>query len=221
MRATIKRRPMKSTTERLAQILDLAPVVPVVTFDTVEDAVFAARALVAGGLPVIEITLRSAAALDCIAAVAKQVEGAIVGAGTVLSPQMMQDVGECGAEFAVSPGSTQELIEHARKSDVPLLPGVSTASEAMALMNEGFSFLKFFPAEQSGGAATLKHFGAVFPKLRFCPTGGLNADNAGGYLGLANVVCVGGSWVVPKAAIAKQDGEAITRLAAEAALLAG
>ena len=209
-----------STSDRLGQIIDLAPVIPVVTFDTVEQAVATSRALVAGGLPVVEITLRTEAALDCIAAVAREVDGAIVGAGTVRNRAAMVDAVECGAEFLVSPGTTQELIEGARKIDVPLLPGIGTASEAMALMNEGFSFAKFFPAEPSGGIEALKAFGSVFPELRFCPTGGLGPHNAADYLALRNVVCVGGSWVAPKAAVAAGDVDTITALAADAAALA-
>lgn len=210
----------KSTTERMGQIADLAPVIPVVTFSDPDEAVATSRALVEGGLPVVEITLRTKEALDCIAAVAREVEGVIVGAGTVRNRAIMADAVECGAEFLVSPGTTQDLIEGARKVDVPLLPGVATASEAMALMNEGFSYAKFFPAEQSGGVAALKAFASVFPELRFCPTGGLTADNAPAYLALPNVVCVGGSWVAPKQASVTRDTATITRLAAEAAALA-
>ena len=207
---------MKSKNERLGQILGIAPVVPVLQFDDAETAVNTSRALVSGGLPIIEITLRTPAALECIAAVSKQVEGAIVGAGTVLSPALMTDCIEVGCQFMVSPGATVELIEANRKSDVPLLPGIATPSEAMGLMSEGFEFLKFFPAEQAGGAPYLKALSAVLPRLKFCPTGGLNEKNASDYLALHNVVCVGGSWVAPAKLIADGDWDGISALAAAA-----
>ena len=210
---------MKSKNERIQQILSLAPVVPVLKFDTVEDAVETSRALVAGGLPVIEITMRTEQALDCIAAVAKQVEGAVVGAGTVLNRSMMNGAIEAGSQFLVSPGATQELMDANSKTDVPLLPGIATPSEAMALMNEGYEFLKFFPAEQAGGASYLKSMGAVFQNLKFCPTGGLTLDKAPAYLDLKNIICVGGSWVAPGDLIAKKDWAGIQKLAAEAAAL--
>ena len=210
---------MKSKNERLEAILSLAPVIPVVQFDDVDDAVNASRALVAGGLPVVEITLRTPVALQCIKAVAKQVEGVIVGAGTVVTKQLMLDCVEMGAQFLVSPGATHELLETTRKIDVPLLPGIATPSEAMGMAAEGLEYLKFFPAERAGGAAYLKDLGAVFPNLKFCPTGGLTAKKAPEYLGLNNVVCVGGSWVAPKAKIVASDWDGITELAKEAASL--
>lgn len=210
---------MKSKNERLEGILGLAPVIPVVQFDNVEDAVNTSRALVAGGLPVVEITLRTPVALDCIRAVSKQVEGVIVGAGTVLTRQLMLDCAEVGAQFLVSPGATQELLDTVRKIDVPLLPGIATPSEAMGMIAEGLEFVKFFPAERAGGAAYLKDLGAVFPGLKICPTGGMTAEKAPDYLALDNVVCVGGSWVTPKDKIAAGDWDAITALAAEAAAL--
>ncbi len=213
-------RVMKSKNERLEAILGLAPVVPVVQFDNVDDAVNTSRALVAGGLPVVEITLRTPVALDCIRAVSKQVEGAIVGAGTVLTRQLMLDCVEVGAQFMVSPGATQELLDTVRKTDVPLLPGIATPSEAMGMLAEGLELVKFFPAERAGGAAYLKDLGAVFPNLKICPTGGMTAQKAPEYLSLNNVVCVGGSWVAPKDKIMTGDWDAITALAAEAAALA-
>ncbi|MDD9909484.1 MAG: bifunctional 4-hydroxy-2-oxoglutarate aldolase/2-dehydro-3-deoxy-phosphogluconate aldolase [Ahrensia sp.] len=210
---------MKTKNDRLDEILSLAPVIPVVQFDDVDDAIKTSRALVAGGLPVIEITLRTPEALQCIKAVAKHVEGVVVGAGTVLTRQLLHDCIEMGSEFLVSPGVTQELLEASAKTDVPLLPGVATPSEAMAMMAEGLGFLKFFPAERAGGSAYLKDMGAVFPDLRFCPTGGLTAEKAEDYLALENVACVGGSWVAPKAKIVAGDWDGIEALAAEAAAL--
>ncbi len=210
---------MKNKNERLAEILALAPVVPVLQFDDEETAVNTSRALVAGGLPVIEITLRTPKALACIAAVAKQVDGAVVGAGTVLTPAMMGDCVAIGCQFLVSPGVTQDLIDANSKTDVPLLPGVATPSEAMGLMAEGYRYLKFFPAEQAGGAAYLKSIAPVLQQLKFCPTGGLTAAKAPEYLSLDNVVCVGGSWVAPKDKIASGDWDGISALAAEASQL--
>lgn len=211
---------MKTKAERIRQILSLAPVVPVLAFDNVDDAIATSRALVAGGLPVIEITLRTPAALECIAAVAREVEGAVVGAGTVLNSAMMQDCVEVGCQFLVSPGATQELLDGLKRIDIPLLPGVATPSEAMALYNEGLEVLKFFPAEPSGGASFLGSLAPVLPKISFCPTGGVNITNAPKYLGLKNVLCVGGSWVAPTKLIADGNFESITELAAEASKLA-
>jgi len=210
---------MKSKTTRIQEILSLAPVVPVLAFDDVDTAVETSRALVAGGLPVIEITLRTPAALKCIAAVAKKVEGAVVGAGTVLNGAMMQDCIDVGSQFLVSPGATQSLLDGLKKADIPLLPGVSTPSEAMGLLSEGIEVMKFFPAEQSGGAAFLKALAPVLPQITFCPTGGIKEANASDYLKLPNVACVGGSWVAPKEFMATQNWDAITEVAAKAAKL--
>jgi len=210
---------MKSKQQRIREMMELAPVIPVLRFEDVDDAVSTSRALVAGGLPMIEITLRSPAALDCILAVAKQVTGAIVGAGTVLNGRMMRDCLEAGAQFFVSPGSTQELIEAAAKTDVPLLPGIATPSEAMGMLAEGYEHLKFFPAEQAGGVPYLKAIAPVLPKITFCPTGGLSAEKAQDYLSLPNVVCVGGSWVAPTNLIANGDWDDISELARKAAQL--
>ncbi len=211
---------MKTKNERLGEILSLAPVIPVLQFDDTETAVNTSRALVAGGLPIIEITLRTPAALDCIRAVCKQVEGAVVGAGTVLTPALMRDSIEMGAKFMVSPGASLDLLEANQKNDIPLLPGVATPSEAMGLMAEEFEYLKFFPAEPAGGADYLKALAPVLQGLKFCPTGGLSADNAMDYLTLDNVVCVGGSWVAPKAMIINGDWDGISELASNAAQLA-
>ncbi|MEP0941888.1 MAG: bifunctional 4-hydroxy-2-oxoglutarate aldolase/2-dehydro-3-deoxy-phosphogluconate aldolase [Rhizobiaceae bacterium] len=207
---------MKNKNERLAEVLALAPVIPVLQFDDPDTAVLTSQALVAGGLPVIEITLRTPQALACISAVAKHVDGAVVGAGTVMTPAMMSDCVSIGCQFLVSPGATQELIDANRKVDVPLLPGVATPSEAMGLMAEGYEFLKFFPAEQAGGAAYLKSLAPVLQGLKFCPTGGLTEEKAPQYLALDNVICVGGSWVAPKDLIAAGDWDGISALAATA-----
>ena len=203
----------------MAEILALSPVIPVLTFDDVDTAVAVSQALVDGGLPVIEITLRTKQALACIAAVAKRVNGAVVGAGTVMNREMANDCVESGAQFLVSPGATAALLDSQRKAHTPLLPGIATPSEAMALDAEGYAYAKFFPAELAGGANYLKALGTVLPNLSFCPTGGLTAANAPAYLALDNVVCVGGSWVVPKEAVANRDFDEITRLAREACLL--
>ena len=210
---------MKSKNQRLLEITGLAPVIPVLQFDDIDTAVLTSRALVAGGLPVIEITLRTPSALECIAAVAKQVEGAVVGSGTVMTAAMMKDCVEVGCQFLVSPGATQELIDANKKTDVPLLPGVATPSEAMSVMGEGYEFLKFFPAEQAGGVNYLKALAPVLQGLKFCPTGGLTAEKAPDYLALPNVVCVGGSWVAPKDKIAAGDWDGISELAAKASAL--
>ena len=210
---------MKNKNQRLSEVLALAPVIPVLQFDDPDLAVHTSRALVAGGLPVIEITLRTPQALDCISAVAREVEGAVVGAGTVMTPDMMSDCVTIGCQFLVSPGVTQELIDANARPDVPLLPGVATPSEAMALMAEGYEFLKFFPAEQAGGADYLKALAPVLQGLKFCPTGGMNAAKAPEYLALDNVICVGGSWVAPKDLIAAGDWDGITSLAAAASAL--
>ncbi|MFD3414875.1 bifunctional 4-hydroxy-2-oxoglutarate aldolase/2-dehydro-3-deoxy-phosphogluconate aldolase [Streptomyces cyaneofuscatus] len=200
-------------------VLDLAPVVPVVVLRDAADAVPLARALVAGGLPAIEVTLRTAAALESIRAIAAEVPGAVVGAGTVISPQHVRDTVEAGARFLVSPGWTDALLEAMQESGVPFLPGVSTTSEVVALLELGVSDVKFFPAEAAGGTAYLKALSAPLPQARFCPTGGISLASAPSYLALPNVACVGGSWMVPGDAIAAKDWDRVARLAAEAAAL--
>ena len=183
----------------LDRILGLAPVIPVLVIDQVEHAVPIAQALVRGGLPVLEVTLRTPAALEAIRAM-KQVEGAIVGAGTVLDAALFDAAVAAGAEFVVSPGLTTALGRHAAVSPVPLLPGVATASEIMAARDLGFTRLKFFPAVAAGGVAALKGHSAVFGGMRFCPTGGITAETAPDWLALDAVGCVGGSWLVPTGA---------------------
>ncbi|WFU08262.1 2-dehydro-3-deoxy-phosphogluconate aldolase [Rhizobium sp. CB3090] len=212
---------MGEKTEKLLSILKLQPVVPVLIVEDAKSAVPLARALVAGGLKAIEITLRTAGALDAVRAVADEVEGAEVGAGTILSVEQWEAAVEAGSKFIVSPGTTQELLDVARTSDVPLLPGAATASEVMALREEGYKVLKFFPAEQAGGAAYLKALSSPLAGTLFCPTGGISLKNAHDYLSLPNVICVGGSWVAPKELVAAGDWAGITKLAAEAAALKG
>jgi 2-dehydro-3-deoxyphosphogluconate aldolase / (4S)-4-hydroxy-2-oxoglutarate aldolase len=203
----------------LHDLLAATPVVPVLAIDAVASALPLARALVAGGLPVLEITLRTPAALDIICAIGGEVEGAVVGAGTVLTPEQYQDAARAGARFVVSPGATPGLLDVADASSVPFLPGAGTSSEVMRLLERGYGCLKFFPAEAAGGVAYLQALAAPLPYARFCPTGGIDAARAPAYLALANVVCVGGSWVAPRAAVAAGDWPAITRLARAAAAL--
>lgn len=205
----------------LEEILVLAPVIPVLVVDQPDEAVALGRALVAGGLPVLEITLRTSRALDCLAAMASAIDGAVVGAGTVLNEAQLTASANAGARFAVSPGATPDLVAAAAQSSLPLLPGAATASEAMRLLEAGYVFQKFFPAEPSGGIAALKGIGAPLPQIRFCPTGGVNAANAGAYLALPNVVCVGGSWVVPADQVGRRDWSAIEANARQAAGLSG
>lgn len=200
-------------------LCQMAPVIPVLVIDTLAQARPLAEALVAGGLPVLEVTLRTECALEAIAAMA-EVEGAVVGAGTVLSPAQMADAAGAGARFAVAPGATPALIDAARINALPLLPGAQTCSEIMVLLEQGYDVQKFFPAEAIGGAAALKSIAGPLPQVTFCPTGGISATRAPDYLSLPNVACVGGSWIAPKAALAANDWETVTRLAREAAALA-
>jgi 2-dehydro-3-deoxyphosphogluconate aldolase / (4S)-4-hydroxy-2-oxoglutarate aldolase len=203
----------------IAAIVALAPVVPVLTIGKVADAVPLARALVKGGLPVLEVTLRTSTAIEALKAIAAEVPEAVVGAGTVLGEAQLEQARRAGARFAVSPGCTGKLAAAASKMGLPFLPGVQTVSEAMVLAGQGFEVLKFFPADAAGGLAWLKAVASPLPHLRFCPTGGIGAETAPNYLALPNVVCVGGSWVAPKRAVEGQDWPAIERLAASAAAL--
>ncbi|MCC5992303.1 MAG: bifunctional 4-hydroxy-2-oxoglutarate aldolase/2-dehydro-3-deoxy-phosphogluconate aldolase [Rhodobacteraceae bacterium] len=204
---------------RALKICQLAPVIPVLVIEDAAHARPLAEALVAGGLPVLEVTLRTPAALQAIAQMA-QVEGAVVGAGTVLSADQMEAAREAGAIFAVSPGATPALIDAARLHQMALLPGAQSCSEVMALLEQGYNVQKFFPAEAIGGAAALKSIGAPLPQVTFCPTGGITPALAREYLALPNVVCVGGSWVAPADLVAAGDWAAITALARDAAGLA-
>ena len=203
----------------IAAIAARAPVIPVLTIETLETAVPLARALVKGGLPVLEITLRTAVALEALRTIVAEVPEAIVGAGTVLNPAQLDLVQRAGARFAVSPGCTEALARAARSSGIPFLPGVQTVSEAMALAELGFQVLKFFPADAAGGLTWIKAVGAPLADLRFCPTGGITAETAPAYLALANVACVGGSWVAPRVAVATGDWQSVERLAATASTL--
>ena len=196
-----------------------APVIPVLIVDDVASAVPLARALVAGGLKVLEITLRTDAALEATRAIIAEVEGAITGLGTVLTAGQMKDAERIGAAFMVSPGGSPALLDAAEDYAVPLLPGAATASEAMTLLERGCRFQKFFPAEQAGGAAYLKALSSPLAAIRFCPTGGISANNAGDYLSLPNVVCVGGSWVAPADAVKSGDWDRIEKLARAASAL--
>ncbi|MFI6480803.1 bifunctional 4-hydroxy-2-oxoglutarate aldolase/2-dehydro-3-deoxy-phosphogluconate aldolase [Nonomuraea sp. NPDC050663] len=200
-------------------LLDLAPVIPVVVIEDVETAVPLARALVAGGLPVIEVTLRTPVALEAIRAIAAEVEGAVVGAGTVRTRDDVEAAGRAGATFVVSPGTTPALVDFLVEGDMPFLPGAATASEVMALAERGITELKFFPAEAAGGLPYLKSLAGPLPDVRFCPTGGIKPGTAPAYLALPNVGCVGGTWLTPADALATGDWATIEKLAAEAAAL--
>ncbi|MEU9957259.1 bifunctional 4-hydroxy-2-oxoglutarate aldolase/2-dehydro-3-deoxy-phosphogluconate aldolase [Streptomyces sp. NPDC050982] len=202
-----------------SSVLELAPVVPVVVVDDVVDAVPLARALVAGGLPAIEVTLRTPVALDAIRAIADEVPEAVVGAGTVISPEQVARSVAAGARFLVSPGWTDVLLDAMKASGVPFLPGVSTTSEVVALLERGVSDMKFFPAQAAGGTAYLKSLAGPLPQARFCPTGGIGPAVAPDYLALPNVLCVGGSWMLPPDAIASGDWARVETLAREAASL--
>lgn len=203
----------------IAGIANRAPVIPVLTIERVADAVPLARALVRGGLPVLEITLRTPVALEALKAIASDVPEAIVGAGTVLNEAQLDRAQAAGARFGVSPGCTAPLAAAARKAGMAFLPAVQTVSEALDLAEQGFTVLKFFPASSAGGPGWLKAIAAPLPEIRFCPTGGISQENAASYLALPNVVCVGGSWVGPPAAAAAGRWDDIERLAAAAAAL--
>ncbi|WP_306044772.1 bifunctional 4-hydroxy-2-oxoglutarate aldolase/2-dehydro-3-deoxy-phosphogluconate aldolase [Nioella sp. MMSF_3534] len=203
---------------RALEIAALAPIIPVLVVDDAAHAQPLAQALVAGGLPALEVTLRTPAALDVIREMAK-VPGGVVGAGTLLTPADVQAAKEAGATFGVSPGATDKLLDACEEADLPLLPGAATATEAMRLLERGYTMLKFFPAEASGGAPALKSIGAPIPQISFCPTGGVSLKNAKDYLTLPNVVCAGGSWVAPKDAVESGDWQRIEALAKEAAAL--
>lgn len=196
-------------------VLDLADVLPVVVLDDAADAVPLAHALVAGGLRAIEVTLRTPAAHEVIRAIAQEVPQAVVGAGTVLTPRQAESAVASGARFLVTPGTTPELLAGLRSAGVPFLPGVSTVSEAMALLDQGINEMKFFPAEASGGVGFLRALSGPLPQARFCPTGGITAESALPYLALPNVPCVGGSWMMPSDALAGRDWERVATLASE------
>ncbi|AEW18772.1 2-dehydro-3-deoxyphosphogluconate aldolase/4-hydroxy-2-oxoglutarate aldolase [Brucella abortus str. 2308 A] len=211
--------PMSQKTDLLLPIMKGQPVIPVLLIDKVEHAVPLARALARGGLPAIEITLRTAAALDAIRAVADEVPEAIVGAGTILNAKQYEDAAKAGSRFIVSPDATKYIVAAANDSDVPLLPAAITPGEMLALREEGYTHLKFFPAEQAGGAPFLKALSSPLAGTFFCPTGGISLANARTYLPLPNVLCVGGSWVAPKELVEAGNWNAITDLAKDAAAL--
>ena len=205
--------------QQIAGILALAPVVPVVVVDSVAHAAPMAKALVAGGIRAIEVTLRTPAALDAIRAVAAEVEGAVVGVGTVLEGTQLEAARKAGARFAVSPGASPRLLDAADEHELPLLPGAATAGEAMTLLERGYRHLKFFPAVPAGGAKLLAAWASPLPQIRFCPTGGISLANAPDFLALPNVACVGGSWLTPRDKLETGDWSGIERLAREAASL--
>ena len=200
------------------EICRLAPVVPVLVIDDLAHAAPLAQALVAGGLPALEVTLRTPVALDAIRAMAA-VPGGVVGAGTLLTPADVRAAKAAWATFGVSPGATDALIRACEDEGLPLLPGAATATEVIVLLERGYTVQKFFPAEQSGGASFLKSLGSPLPQVSFCPTGGISLKTAPDYLALKNILCVGGSWVAPKDAMARGDWAEVTRLAAEARAL--
>ena len=209
-----------NTTLTALQVIQDAPVIPVIVLNDVAHAVPMARALVAGGIRMLEVTLRTAQALACMEAITRHVPEAVLGAGTVRSAADAKAAASAGARFAVSPGYTAAVGQACRDLDLPLLPGVATGSEIMQCQEDGLTALKFFPALQAGGVAILKAWGGPFADIRFCPTGGVTPQNAKEFLALPNVVCVGGSWLVPQDALLQGDWQRITRLAAESRSLA-
>lgn len=207
---------MKNWKVSAESILSNGPVVPVIVIKELKDAVPMAKALVAGGVRVLEVTLRTPCAMDAIRAIAKEVPEAIIGAGTVLNAQQLKEVAEAGGQFAISPGLTEPLLQAAVEGDIPLIPGISSVSELMLGMDYGLREFKFFPAEANGGVKALQAICSAISQVRFCPTGGITLNNCRDYLALPSVLCVGGSWLVPADAIAKGDFNKITELAREA-----
>lgn len=207
---------MKSWKTSAEQIMTAGPVVPVIVINKLEQAVPLAKALVAGGVRVLEVTLRTPCAVDAIRAIAQEVPEAIIGAGTVLNPEQLAAVTEAGAQFAISPGLTADLLQAATAGTIPLIPGISTVSELMLGMSYGLKEFKFFPAEANGGVKALQAIGGPFSQVRFCPTGGITPNNYRDYLALKCVLCIGGSWLVPADALEKGDYNRITELAKQA-----
>ena len=203
------------------EILRQGPVVPVMVIHKLEQAVPLAKALMAGGIRVLEITLRTPVAVEAIRAISQDVPGAIVGAGTVIRPEELSAVAKAGAVFAISPGLTVELLQAANQGTIPLIPGISTVSELMTGMALGYDHFKFFPAEAAGGVKMLKAISGPFPQITFCPTGGITPDNYLNYLALGNVACIGGSWIAPQVAMDEGDWATITTLTREAVARAG
>ncbi len=198
--------------DKIIEILQISPIVPVVVIENIKDAVPLAQSLIEGGIPIIEVTLRSSCALEAIELIAKNVPKMRVGAGTILNPTQLEQAQNRGAEFLISPGLTIKLLEHAKKKDMPLIPGVSSSSEVMQALELGYSALKFFPAEYCGGVKLLNAFNGPFKGVKFCPTGGISADNMRSYLNLENVLCVGGSWLTPKDLIQNKEWDKITEI---------
>ena len=203
----------------IKEIMNVSKVIPVVVIDNVEDAVPLANALIKGGLKVLEITLRTPVAIEAINLIKSQVEGAIVGTGTVIDLETLNASIEAQVDFMVSPGVTDELLNAVSKQSIPLLPGVNSPSEVMNLLSRGITAMKFFPAEAAGGVNMLKSIGGPLPQVTFCPTGGINLDNANSYLELSNVACVGGTWMLDKQLIKSKSWDEITRLAKQASEL--
>lgn len=198
--------------DRIIEVLQISPIVPVVVIENIKDAVPLVQSLVEGGIQIIEVTLRSSCALEAIELIAKNVPKMRVGAGTILNPTQLEQAQNRGAEFLISPGLTIKLLEHAKKKDMPLIPGVSSSSEVMQALELGYSALKFFPAEYCGGVKLLNAFNGPFKGVKFCPTGGISADNMHSYLNLENVLCVGGSWLTPKNLIQNKEWDKITEI---------
>ncbi len=198
--------------DKIIEVLQISPIVPVVVIEDIKDAVPLAQSLVEGGIPIIEVTLRSSCALEAIELIAKNVPKMRVGAGTILNPTQLEQAQNRGAEFLISPGLTIKLLEHAKKKDMPLIPGVSSSSEVMQALELGYNALKFFPAEYCGGVKLLNAFNGPFKGVKFCPTGGISADNMRSYLDLENVLCVGGSWLTPKDLIQNKEWDKITEI---------
>ncbi|WP_187926352.1 bifunctional 4-hydroxy-2-oxoglutarate aldolase/2-dehydro-3-deoxy-phosphogluconate aldolase [Helicobacter pylori] len=205
--------------DKIIEVLQISPIVPVVVIENIKDAVPLAQSLIEGGIPIIEVTLRSSCALEAIELIAKNVPKMRVGAGTILNPTQLEQAQNRGAEFLISPGLTIKLLEHAKKKDMPLIPGVSSSSEVMQALELGYNALKFFPAEYCGGVKLLNAFNGPFKGVKFCPTGGISADNMRSYLNLENVLCVGGSWLTPKDLIQNKEWDKITEICKRALAL--
>lgn len=198
--------------DRIIEVLQISPIIPVVVIENIKDAVPLAQSLIEGGIHIIEVTLRSSCALEAIELIAKNVPKMRVGAGTILNPTQLEQAQNRGAEFLISPGLTIKLLEYAKKKDMPLIPGVSSSSEVMQALELGYSALKFFPAEYCGGVKLLNAFNGPFKGVKFCPTGGISTDNMHSYLNLENVLCVGGSWLTPKNLIQNKEWDKITEI---------
>ncbi|GAA8588441.1 bifunctional 4-hydroxy-2-oxoglutarate aldolase/2-dehydro-3-deoxy-phosphogluconate aldolase [Helicobacter pylori] len=198
--------------DKIIEVLQISPIVPVVVIENIKDAVPLAQSLIEGGIQIIEVTLRSSCALEAIELIAKNVPKMRVGVGTILNPTQLEQAQNRGAEFLISPGLTIKLLEYAKKKDMPLIPGVSSSSEVMQALELGYSALKFFPAEYCGGVKLLNAFNGPFKEVKFCPTGGISADNMRSYLNLENVLCVGGSWLTPKNLIQNKEWDKITEI---------